>query len=421
MPITAINHFVMGNLKTLSAKAQRALLLICVFALFGCDTQPVTASQQSLVSISDVDCVSEDVARAIVSGDGKSLAIQCGDKTVKIWTQGSRELMSRKSAPLFLAARQASIIPSNWHCPRLEMHQNPLAFDIRFSDANDCDVVDHTDDNVSYIVKGTDIPTAYVVTPLGKESNEPNVYTAGILDSLSAKSLGLDYYPQPKPILDGDGAEVRESRSRGIFLPRHSAPTEIVVPTLDGHGLEALALDGHGIRKVSTFRMPTGLPWEDTDSRADSLSYSSTYKLLIVQCNGIFRFFRGDMTYVRAYSLDGTEQWTIRKPTQDTGGYAMGSAHVLLFGDGRFAAVGYWNRAKDVVSKPTFDIVNIKDGAVLGTFDGWPIATSALANRVMVATMSKGFELVDYTPLIHQFDEKGIVKNVIRRFETRIY
>jgi hypothetical protein len=399
MHTTATTHSVKWILNSLLAEAQGALLLFCAFALWGCDTQPVTTSEQSIASISHADCAKDDVARAIISEDGKSFAIQCTDKTVKIWTEGSRELVSRESVSLFLAARQASILPASWRCPQLEMHREPLAFDIRFSDANDCNVVDHTEDHDSYILKSAESQTAYVVTPMSKGVNERSAYTAGLLESLRTKSLGLDYHPQPMPILDGDGLEVRQSPSSGILLPRRGLPTEIIIRTQDSRGLEALALDGHGIRQVTRFKMPRGLPWEDTDSTADNVSYSAIHKLLIVQCRGIFRFFRGDMTYVRAFSLDGVERWTIRKPTQDTGGYAMGSANVLLFGDGRFAAVGYWNRAKDVVSKPTFDIVDIKDGAILGSFDGWPIAASDRANRVVVDTRSKGVELIDYTQL----------------------
>jgi hypothetical protein len=394
-----------------------AILFFCASALWGRNAQAETVSPQSLVSISHVGCSSATGGRAIISEDGQSFAIQCDGKTVKLWSEGSHQLVGRESVSLFLAARRGSMIPSRWRCPTLEMHEKPLTFDIRFSDVNDCDVVDHSEDNASYIVSTG--ASAYVVTPLREGTSKPSVYTAGLLESLRMKSQG--YRSLPMPILDGGRLEVRSSPTKGgVLLPRRGLPTEIVIPTVNGYGLEALALDGHGIRQVSKFEMPLGLPWEDTDSQADNLYYSTAHKLLIVQCVGIFRFYRGDMTYVRAYSLDGVEQWTIRKPIQVSGEYAMGSASVLLFGDGRFAAVGYWNRGKDVSSKPTFDIVDIEDGTTLASFDGWPIATSARANRVVVENASKDFDLIDYTPLVDPFVNKNVVEKVIRRFKHMV-
>jgi hypothetical protein len=344
----------------------------------------------------------------MLADDGKSFALQCDRKTVTLWRDGSRELVSQESDSLFFAARQASIISPTWRCPLLNMQEKPLRFSIRFADSNDCNVYDRTNDKSSYIVETPGSFAFYLITPLPPGTTSPDPEAIGVFAVLRAKELGWSDMPDSSmPIVGGEGLQVRDmsARGSGVLLPRVGATAELVVPALDSASLQALALDGSGIRQVSKVHQAGEYFRNISDFNFTNVHYSSSHKLLIVEGG---RISSGLSTaYVRAYALDGTEQWVLR----EWGGASRGFfsyARLILFNGGRYAAVNYHVSAH---TGPTFDIVDIEDGDILGSYRGYAIAASAHANRVLVEDDSQRFTLVDYTPLV---DPSGKYSNHAR-------
>ena len=299
----------------------------------------------------------------MVSADGQSFVLQCGDRTVKFWRASATGVTDLGVIPLFLAAKQAGIVPEAWGCPGLEQDSRSarLEFLIRLSDAFDCDVVDRALDDRSYIVRNAESNVYYVVAPSLAAPRALAVYTGGVL------------------------------------LPRAGPPAEIVL-TLEsprGRGLEVRSIEGRA-RDVSPLLVfpRRSLPWEEAESEAVELRYSAAHNLLIVACGGLFRTYRGDIAFVRAYSPTGEERWTMRKPLATRAdGYSEGRAHILLFADGRFGTVS----SSIKTDKPIFDLVDMSNGKTVASLEGKPIAASSNAGRVLVENASGDFLLMDYT------------------------
>ena len=92
--------------------------------------------------------------------------------------------------------------------------------------------------------------------------------------------------------------------------------------------------------------------------------------------------FMGSKTiaFVCAYTPEGLQKWGIGGGVvADKSGFSGDFAEVHVFGGGRYAT---FNRLSN---RGSFDsIIDLSDGDIVATFDGWPIAVASKADRMLV-------------------------------------
>lgn len=286
--------------------------------------------------------------RAIISEDGLSLVLQCADATIRAWKAAQVGVTTVSGKTLFEAAKAQGSIPSNLKCSWPDYFKS--------SHEPDCDILDYTDDKSTYILRNHDIPGS-AVTQVG---------------SNSIRELAL------------------RNEEPGVLLPRSGPPTSVLVANYQPKQLEIVSLEKRDKRLL--LQLPVrNMLFQDGEADPDAITYSATYKLLIVTFTGIFVGER-KMAYVRAYTLQGEEKWNIIKqlPSPNAHGFTGDYARILPFADGRYAVFSTENR-------DFFDIINLETGQKITTLKGLPIATSAKANRILIRTPSDDIVFSDYT------------------------
>ncbi|HEY8026061.1 MAG TPA: hypothetical protein VIF60_15955, partial [Burkholderiaceae bacterium] len=206
--------------------------------------------------------------RAFIAEDGLQLVVQCGDGGVLAWQASNSKVTSLGKVTLFSAAAKLGIIPSSLRCAGFN----------GFTDDEDCDVTDHTKDWSSYITRD--------------RGNTSSVIAPGL-----------------------EGPRRLETYSGGVLLPRAGPAKEVII-----------GIEGDYAKKATEFRhllnwsalpfakVPTRAAiFQDSETSIDEITYSDTYDLVIFGCGGAFIYTESDVAFVRAYGVDGTERWSIRK------------------------------------------------------------------------------------------------------------
>ncbi len=119
-------------------------------------------------------------------------------------------------------------------------------------------------------------------------------------------------------------------------------------------------------------------PLGDSESKPEYVAYSDAYDLMVVSFGGSFMGSK-TIAFVRAYTPEGLQKWGIGGGVvADKSGFSGDFAEVHVFGGGRYAT---FNRGSN---RGSFDIIDLSDGDIVATFDGWPIAVASKADRMLV-------------------------------------
>lgn len=266
--------------------------------------------------------------RAIISDDGTKIVVQCGDGVVRAWQSGTTAFKPVGSMPLFHAAREQGIVPSDVRCPWSSLIREDMKIEA------DCDILDHDAANSVYVLRTAGSPDSFVVA--GK-----NV--------------------------------LREStvwQRFGALLPGRRARIAIVDGQKRPELLQTLALEDGGATVIARLPSPN-LLFEDGEGDADGVAYSATYKSIIISFGGAFRV-ADEMTYVRAFSENGKERWKItgRLPPRDDGLIVGDFTKLIIFAAGRYALLA---KSSD---RNASQVINLEDGKAVSAIRGWPLAAA---------------------------------------------
>lgn len=338
----------------LSSKLIQALAgtILCA-TTFGCAA--ISDQRGAVVVQTFPDCSAPDPRnpefgnRAFIADNGLALVLQCADGTARAWEAKQSKTINLGKVTLFSAAAKLEIIPSDLRCAEFS----------GFSADADCDVIDHTKDWSAYIVRAKS-NTYSIVNASSETPKMLNVYTGGVL------------------------------------LPRAGPASDVVLGQDSSRkGLEIRSFLNWSAKPFVKPLLRNGF-FQSTETDIDKIFYSDAHDLLILSCGGAFIYFEDDVALVRAYSLDGTERWTIRKhlpkPKESGGlheGFTSIHAWVKLFAGGRYATM---NSSEE---RPSFDVVDLGTGKTVASLAGFPIATAAIGNRILIRTFSGEFALID--------------------------
>jgi hypothetical protein len=292
--------------------------------------------------------------RAFVADNGESVALRCGDGSLRAWDATQSSVDKPDGRSLIDLARDRGVVPSFVQC-----------VSTAYTRGDDCDLVDFTADKSSSIIR--DMGGTYWILENMKAPREiQGIYTGG-----------------------------------GVLLPRSGPPDRVVTTKrLDSRTIETRLLKDQSL--VSSFRLPNkSTPFKDTEGEAHSVVYSRAYDLLIIGCGGAFIYFEGDIALLRAYSVDGKERWSMRRPLplpeKDGGlhaGFTSLYARVFLADDGRYAVVSHDK------TRSKFEVIDLADGHSVITLPGWPIAASAKTKRLLVRVSEDEIQLVDLASVL---------------------
>ena len=298
--------------------------------------------------------------RSIIDARGGALVYQCGDGKIWIWSYG--KLTEAARGGLVSVAASSGVLPGQVRCPTEASVLSVLAPSHRQDSGradksgkaaeaiqqSDCDVIDHNVDWTSYV-------TGY----------------EGIMTLASAS--------QPLRLVPGYAA--------AIVLPRLGAAKSVI----DGAGgfarLETRTISEWTAEPLVSAPIVRGL-FQNEETTFHSIKWSEANGTIIVACSGGFVFFDHSVAFLRAYSRDGRELWTIRRPLPKPAspgvthaGTTMIQADFYTFANGKFAVVTHSGELP-----PAFEIVDLRDGRTIATMQGHPIAASELAYRLLVRT-----------------------------------
>lgn len=287
--------------------------------------------------------------RAIIADDGDALVLQCGDGSIRAWRANNPKLRNLGELTLFEAAQQEDIVPRGLPCPWPEIIRDQT------TGSPDCEVVDHSDDQSTYILRNTVVLWSFVVR------------TGSTIRELSI-------WQRP-----------------GVLFPRRGTPSNAIV--INGEPrperLERLGLQNGTSTTLAS--LPTrNLIFEDGEGDANEIIYSTAYNLLIVSYSGAFRVAE-DMTYIRAFTPDGKEKWRLR------GSLPARDAHLIVGDDAQIRVVmnGRYGVLAKTSSRYASEVIELSSGRKVGSLAGWPLATSARAGRVLLKMESGALILVD--------------------------
>lgn len=268
--------------------------------------------------------------RAIIADDGSKVVVQCGDGVVRFWQSGSAGFTAIGKTTLFRAAQEHGIVSAGVLCPWSSMIRNKVKIDA------DCDVIDHSSAGEMYVLQTPGSPDTFVVAG-SKLLQESTVW-----------------------------------QRFGAFPAKGTAPNQIYIA--DGQKrpelLQKLSLNNGRASTIATLPSPN-LLFEDGEGDASSVSYSPTYRSIIVSFGGAFRVAE-EMTYLRAFGESGKERWSIKGklPSRDEGLIVGDFTRAMMFADGRYTLLA---KTSD---RHVTQIIDLENGRVTATIHGWPIAAA---------------------------------------------
>lgn len=333
---------------------RRVLAAAALALLAACAAAPM--HQGAAIVQSFPECGKPD-SRAFLAEDGRALVMHCRDGSARAWSHGQPAVEKLGEVVLFDLARERGLIPRHLRC----------ADYVGFAPGKDCDVVDHVADWSSYIV-------SYL--------HSDNLIKTGAVapERLEATSSG------------------------GILLPRAGPARELVAEVLfKNQQLETRSLLDGPARPFAAAPRRMGF-LQSIEGRVRQVRYAAAHELVLVSWGDIFMYFKEALPIVRAYSLDGTERWAIRKPlpvpTKHGGlhaGFASIYGNLVVFDGGRHAALSWMEWS---VQKPSFDIIDLANGKTRVTLEGRVLGGSAKATRLLVHSATGGALLIDVGKLL---------------------
>lgn len=291
---------------------------------------------------------------AIVADGGEVVALQCSDGTVLTWQEGGVARKFKGRTLFSVASTVGSVSPklqcsyqlATYMCgtkggvaiPGFPACQSP---GIEIPEPPDCEVIDHPGGGSIYVMRNLGEPGGFVAA-----ASSSDILVLGV------------------------------SERPGVLMPRIGRAKDFVY--ISNRAL-LMSLSLATGRTTVLAAVPVGYtPWGNSESEPDQVAYSDAYDLMIVSFGGSFLGSRA-IAFVRAYTPDGLEKWGIGgNVVADKSGFSGDFAEVHVFGGGRYAT---FNRGSN---RRSFDIIDLKDGDVLATFEGWPIAVASKADRMLV-------------------------------------
>ena len=289
--------------------------------------------------------------RAIVADNGVASAIQCGDGRVYGWKAAEAGFRLLPNSTLFRAAQLEDAVPADLKCEWPAPIQSSLTFE------PDCDVIDHTDDQSSYLVQRGPADASVIFR-------------------------------------DGPAYNLPFSDVVGTLIPHKARASGVLVADTLIHPAKLKIINLNNGQEESLNNFPSAnLIFEDGAGQPEHILYSHLYGLFVVTFSGEFRVAK-DMTYVRTYTEAGTPKWSIRYslPSRTPDNLIVGDQTTLICLDG--GRYGLLART----SKPyTARLIDLGDGSDRGEIKGWPIAASQDANTIVIRSETGDISLISIT------------------------
>ena len=220
----------------------------------------------------------------------------------------------------------------------------------------DCDILDHDDAKLIYVLKTAGSPEAFVVSG-------PKVFQ-----------------------------ESTVWQRFGALLPDKHAKLAIVNGQRRPELLQSLTASSGAPTLLARLPSPN-LVFEDGEGSADAVAYSRAYKAIVVSFGGAFRV-ANEMTYVRAFDESGAEQWKMagKLPPRDDKLIVGDFTKLAMFSSGRYALLAKTS------ARTSCEIIDLKDGAAVSAIGGWPLATSRDDSVALVRDGNGILSLIRLTP-----------------------
>jgi hypothetical protein len=291
---------------------------------------------------------------AIVAEDGEAVSLQCSNGAVLTWQVGGATRKFEGRTLISVASTIGSVSPALQCSDQfagetcgtkggVAISGFPACRSSRFKSAEppDCEVIDHPGGGSTYVMRNVGAQTSFVAATASSD-----ILTLG------------------------------SSERPGVLMPRSGRAKNLVYIS-NGTSLVSVSLATGRSATLATF--PTSFtPWQNSESQGDQVAYSRANDLMIVSFGGSFVGSQV-IAFVRAYTPAGLHKWSVNgNVTAGKNGFSGDLAEVHVFGGGRYAT---FNRISD---RQSFDIIDLENGNILATFEGWPIAVASEADRMLV-------------------------------------